>query len=405
MSLQNKRILLIIGGGIAAYKSLELIRRLRERGAAVRAILTSAGTEFVTPLSVAALTGEPVHQNLFDLTVEAEMGHIALSRMADLVVVAPATADLMAKMANGHANDLASTTLLATDKRVLLAPAMNVRMWNHAATVRNFSQLKQDGISFVGPNEGDMACGEFGPGRMAEPDEIVAAIAKLLSVSAGPLAGTRALVTAGPTREPIDPVRFIANRSSGKQGYAIAAALAQAGAYTTLISGPTEIAAPSSVKFVRIETAREMLAACEASLPADIAVCTAAVADWRPMLAANSKLKKKSDGATPVLSLTENPDILSSLARHAAKRPDLVIGFAAETDDLLANAQAKLARKGCDWIVANDVSENSGVMGGDNNTVHLITARGIEDWPAMSKQDVAQRLTQRIAETLGKRVA
>ena len=250
-----------------------------------------------------------------------------------------------------------------------------------------------------------MACGEFGPGRMAEPDEIVAAIAKLLSVSAGPLAGTRALVTAGPTREPIVPVRFIANRSSGKQGYAIAAALAQAGAYTTLISGPTEIAAPSSVKFVRIETAREMLAACEASLPADIAVCTAAVADWRPMLAANSKLKKKSDGATPVLSLTENPDILSALARHAAKRPDLVIGFAAETDDLLANAQAKLARKGCDWIVANDVSENSGVMGGDNNTVHLITARGIEDWPAMSKQDVAQRLTQRIAETLGKRVA
>jgi phosphopantothenoylcysteine decarboxylase/phosphopantothenate--cysteine ligase len=398
LSLNNKKILLVIGGGIAAYKSLELIRRLRERSGSVTAILTPGGAEFITPLSVAALTGEKVHTHLFDLTTEAEIGHIALSRAADLVVVAPATADLMAKMAAGHANDLASTALLATDKRVLLAPAMNVRMWLHPATQRNIALLKADGVSFIGPNDGDMACGEFGPGRMAEPEEIVAAITQLLAMPAGPLAGTHALVTAGPTREPIDPVRFIANRSSGKQGYAIAAALAAAGAQTTLISGPAELAPPAGPKLVRVETAREMLAACEAALPVDVAVCTAAVADWRPVIAANSKLKKRGDGNPPSLDLTENPDILAALAHHARHRPPLVIGFAAETDDLLANAQAKLARKGCDWIVANDVSEASGVMGGDNNTVHLISAKRTEDWPAMSKADVAARLTQRIAE-------
>ncbi len=399
MSLQNKKILLVIGGGIAAYKSLELIRRLRERGSAVTAVLTQGGAEFVTALSVAALTGEKVHTHLFDLTTEAEIGHIALSRAADLVVVAPATADLMAKMANGHANDLASTMLLATDKRVLIAPAMNVRMWQHPATQRNIAQLKADGVIFIGPNDGDMACGEYGPGRMAEPLEIVAAITQALAAPAGPLAGTRALVTAGPTYEPIDPVRFIANRSSGKQGYAIAAALAAAGAHTTLVSGPTELSPPPGAKLVRVETARQMLAACEAALPADIAVCTAAVADWRPEIAANSKLKKKGDGPAPALHLTENPDILATLSRHAKNRPQLVIGFAAETDDLIANAKAKLVRKGCDWIVANDVSANTGVMGGDNNTVHLITAKATEDWPAMSKADVATRLAQRIAET------
>ncbi len=401
--VQGKRILLIIGGGIAAYKSLELIRRLRERGAAVRAILTRAGAQFVTPLSVAGLAGERVYQDLFSLTDESEMGHIELSRAADLVVVAPATADLMAKMANGHADDLASTALLATDKPVLIAPAMNVRMWTAASTQRNLAQLVADGVRVVGPNDGDMACGEYGPGRMAEPPEILAAIEAFFAAPDA-LAGFKALVTAGPTREPIDPVRYIANRSSGKQGYAIAGAFADAGANTVLVSGPVDIAAPSRAKLVRVETAREMMAACEAELPADVAVCTAAVADWRPNLAANSKIKKRDDGTPPAIGLTENPDILHSLAHHA-KRPSLVIGFAAETDDLLANAQAKRARKGADWIVANDVTPASGIMGGDNTRVHVITATATEDWPEMTKADMAKRLVARIAAAYGKSAA
>ena len=396
--MQGNSVLLIIGGGIAAYKSLELIRRLRERGVAVRTILTDAGAQFVTPLSVSALSGEKTYQNLFSLTDEAEMGHIQLSRAADLVVVAPATADLMAKLANGHANDLASTALLATDKRVLMAPAMNVRMWSHAATQRNLKRLKDDGVIFVGPGDGEMACGEFGPGRMAEPNEIVAAIETALA-QPGALTGMRALVTAGPTHEPLDPVRFIANRSSGKQGYAIADALARAGAETILVSGPVEIAPPSRVKLVRVETAREMLAACESVLPVDVAVCAAAVGDWRPEIAANNKIKKADDGAAPALKLTANPDILFTLA-HLAKRPALVIGFAAETENVVAHAQAKRARKGCDWIVANDVSPGTGIMGGDSNRVHLITASDTEDWPLLDKTEVGRRLTARIADAL-----
>ena len=402
MTVHGKRILLIIGGGIAAYKSLELIRRLRERGAAVRVIMTRAATEFITPLSAASISGEKVYQDLFDLTDETEMGHIALSRAADLVVVAPATADLMAKVAGGHANDLASTALLATDKRVLLAPAMNVRMWNHASVQRNLALLKRDGAAIVGPNEGDMACGEFGFGRMAEPDEIVAAIERLLTPDTR-LAGHKALVTAGPTYEAIDPVRYIANRSSGKQGYAIAGALAAAGAETVLISGPVDIAPPPQVKLVRVENARQMLIASEAALPVEIAVCTAAVADWRPDITANSKLKKQ-DGAAPAIALIENPDILSALSHHA-QRPRLVVGFAAETDDLLTNAVAKRGRKGCDWIVANDVGPASGVMGGDKNRVHLVTDAGTENWPELTKSDVAHRLVDRIAANFGKRPA
>jgi phosphopantothenoylcysteine decarboxylase/phosphopantothenate--cysteine ligase len=395
--MRGNSVLLIIGGGIAAYKSLDLIRRLKERGISTRAILTHAGAQFVTPLSVSALTGEKVFQDLFSLTDESEMGHIELSRSTDLVVVAPATADLMAKLANGHANDLASTTLLATDKRVLMAPAMNVRMWNHPATQRNYKTLKADGVIFTGPNDGEMACGEFGPGRMSEPLEIVAAIENALAANAGPLTGLKALVTAGPTHEPLDPVRYIANRSSGKQGYAIANALAQAGADTTLVSGPVEIAPPLRVKLVKVETAREMLAACESALPADIAVFTAAVADWRPEAVMNSKMKKRDGGSVPDLKLAQNPDILSMIA-HGAKRPRLVIGFAAETDDVIANAKTKLAKKNADWIVANDVSR--GVMGSDNNTVHLITAAGNEDWPEMNKRDVGTRLAARIADAL-----
>ncbi len=398
--MRGKSVLLIIGGGIAAYKSLELIRRLKERGSSVRAILTAAATEFVTPLSVASLSGEKVFQDLFSLTDEAEMGHIQLSRSADLVVVAPATADLMAKAANGLANDLASTALLATDKAVLMAPAMNVRMWNHAATQRNLATLKQDGVRFVGPNEGDMACGEFGPGRMAEPNEIADAVEKYFADgAAGALSGFRALVTAGPTQEPLDPVRFIANRSSGKQGYAIADALARAGAETTLVSGPVEIAPPSGVKLLKVTTAREMLAACESALPADVAVMTAAVADWRPQVAANNKIKKEAGAQTPSIRLTENPDILATLAK-SAKRPGLLIGFAAETEDVIAHAIAKRARKGCDWIVANDVSPQTGIMGGDRNTVHLITAEGTEDWPELAKSEVGTRLAARIAVAL-----
>lgn len=397
-----RRVLLIIGGGIAAYKSLELIRRLKERGFVVRAILTAAGAEFVTPLSVSVLAGEKAYEHLFSLTDESEMGHIQLSRSADLVVVAPATADLMAKLANGQANDLASTALLATDKRVLMAPAMNVRMWNHPSTQRNLATLKKDGVLFVGPNEGEMACGEFGPGRMAEPEEIVAAVEAAPSeATPGPLAGVRALVTAGPTQEPLDPVRFIANRSSGKQGYAIAGALAEAGADTTLVSGLVQIAPPSRVKLVKVQTACEMLAACEYALPADVAVFTAAVSDWRPEKRFNSKLKKREGGSAPDIRLTANPDILSSIA-NAGNRPALVIGFAAETENVVPYAQAKRAKKGCDWIVANDVSPALGTMGGDSNTVHLITASGVEDWPRMSKTDVGRRLAARIAAALGR---
>lgn len=399
MALNGKRVLLIIGGGIAAYKSLELIRRLKDRGASVRAILTDAAKQFVTPLSVASLTGETVHHELFDLTQEAEIGHIALSRAADLVVVAPATADLIAKMTAGLANDLASTALLATDKKVLIAPAMNVRMWLHPATQRNLATLKADGVSTVGPNEGDMACGEFGLGRMAEPEEILLAIERFLTPEAR-LSGFKALVTAGPTHEPIDPVRYIANRSSGKQGYAIAKALADAGAKTVLVSGPVAIDAPLGVRLVRVETAQQMLAACEAELPAEIAVCAAAVADWRPAAARNAKLKKADAGLN--LALAENPDILAGLSRHA-KRPSLVVGFAAETSDVLANARGKLTAKGCDWIVANDVSGN--VMGGDLNQVHLVTKNGIEDWPRLPKDEVARRLANSIAAHFGKSAA
>jgi phosphopantothenoylcysteine decarboxylase/phosphopantothenate--cysteine ligase len=398
--MRGKSVLLIIGGGIAAYKSLELIRRIKERGATVRAILTPAATEFVTPLSVASLSGEKVFQDLFSLTDEAEMGHIQLSRSADLVVVAPATADLMAKLANGLANDLASTALLATDKSVLMAPAMNVRMWNHAATQRNLKTLKADGVLFVGPNDGEMACGEFGPGRMAEPLEIAGTIENFFASGAhGALSGLKALVTAGPTQEPLDPVRFIANRSSGKQGYAIADALARAGAQTTLVSGPVEIAAPAGVRLLKVTTAREMLAACESALPADVAVCTAAVADWRPETLANHKIKKEKDAGTPTLRLVENPDILATLGQHR-QRPGLLIGFAAETENVVAQAVAKRARKGCDWIVANDVSPGTGIMGGDRNTVHVVTANGVEDWPEMDKREVGTRLAAKIAVAL-----
>jgi len=397
--MRDKSVLLIIGGGIAAYKSLELIRRLKERGARVRTILTAAGAEFVTPLSAASLSGEKVYSDLFSLTDESEMGHIQLSRAADLVVVAPATADLMAKLASGHAGDLASTALLATGKPVLMAPAMNVRMWNHPATQRNLRTLRNDGIWFIGPNDGEMACGEFGPGRMAEPTEIAEAVAAALG--GGALAGVKALVTAGPTHEPLDPVRFLANRSSGKQGYAVARALSDAGAETTLVSGPVELAPPPRVKLMKVETAREMLAACESALPADVAVLTAAVADWRPETVFNSKLKKREGGVPPDIKLAANPDILATLSHHK-KRPALVIGFAAETEDMIAHAQAKRAKKGCDWIVANDVRPETGIMGGDRNTAHLITAAGVEDWPDLPKSEVATRLVQRIAVQLGK---
>ncbi|MCE6949858.1 bifunctional phosphopantothenoylcysteine decarboxylase/phosphopantothenate--cysteine ligase CoaBC [Cereibacter sphaeroides] len=395
--LAGKRILLIIGGGIAAYKALDLIRRLRERGAAVTPVMTRSAAEFVTPLSVAALAGEAVHQELFDLTQEAEMGHIALSRVADLIVVAPATADLMARMAGGRAEDLASTLLLATDTRVLLAPAMNVRMWQHPATRRNLATLQGDGVLTVGPNEGDMACGEFGPGRMAEPMEILAAIERALA--AGPLAGRRVLVTSGPTHEPIDPVRYIANRSSGAQGTALAAALRDLGAQVVFVTGPASVPPPAGVEVVRVETAREMMSAVEAALPVEAAVFAAAVADWRVANAAASKVKKGSGGLS--LDFAENPDILASVSRRGEGRPRLVVGFAAETDDVIAHATAKRARKGCDWIVANDVSPATGIMGGSENAVTLITAEGAEDWPRMGKDEVARRLARRIADALG----
>ena len=398
MSLRGKSVLLIIGGGIAAYKSLELVRRLRERGVRVRAILTRAGAEFVTALSVSSLTGEKTWQDLFSLTDEAEMGHIQLSRAADLLVVAPATADLMAKLAHGHASDLASTALLATDKPVLLAPAMNVRMWNHAATQRNLARLTGDGMISIGPNEGEMACGEFGPGRMAEPEEIVEAIETMLARSVT-LAGRKALVTAGPTREPLDPVRYLANHSSGKQGYAIAAALAEAGADTTLVSGPVDLAPPPNVTLLKVETACEMLDACESVLPADVAVFAAAVADWRPESRADGKLKKRDGDPAPLIRLARNPDILATISR-SKKRPALVVGFAAETENVVANGEEKRLRKACDWILANDVSRKSGIMGGDSNRVHLISAAGVEDWPLMDKAEVGRRLAQRIGAAI-----
>jgi phosphopantothenoylcysteine decarboxylase / phosphopantothenate---cysteine ligase len=401
IAVQGKRILLIIAGGIAAYKSLELIRRLRERGAAVRCVLTRAGAKFITPLAVASLSGEKVFTNLFSLTDEAEMGHIRLSREADLVVVAPATADLIAKMAHGLADDLASTALLATDKPVLIAPAMNPEMWQRPATRRNVAQLRADGVHQIGPAPGDMACGETGVGRMAEPDEIVAAISELLTPAALPLAGVRALVTSGPTVEAIDPVRFIANRSSGKQGHAIAAALAAAGAEVVLVSGPVHEPDPAGVSVVRVESATAMLAACQAALPVAVAVCAAAVADWRVAEPQAQKLKKRADGAPPTLVLAENPDILKTLARPGPARPALVIGFAAETENLEANARRKLAAKGCDWIVANDVSREQGTFGGVSNAVKLVGADAeLETWPKLSKAEVAVRLVARIAAHL-----
>lgn len=396
--LGGRRILLIIGGGIAAYKALDLIRRLRERGAAVTPVLTRAGAEFVTPLSVSALAGEKVHDQLFDLTTEAEMGHIQLSRVADLIVVAPATADLMAKAAQGRADDLASTLLLATDTPVLLAPAMNVRMWQHPATQRNLAVLRGDGLRLVGPNEGEMACGEFGPGRMAEPLEIVAAVENALAQ--GPLAGRHVLVTSGPTHEPIDPVRYIANRSSGAQGAALAAALRDLGARVTFVTGPASVPPPDGVAVVRVETARQMLAAVEAALPADAAVFAAAVADWRVANAGAQKMKKDGSGRAPALEFAENPDILATVSRLAQDRPPLVVGFAAETETVVAHATAKRARKGCDWIVANDVSPETGIMGGVENAVVLITESGAESWPRMGKDEVARRLAMRIAERL-----
>ncbi|MDP1601024.1 bifunctional phosphopantothenoylcysteine decarboxylase/phosphopantothenate--cysteine ligase CoaBC [Phenylobacterium sp.] len=397
--MSEKRILLIVGGGIAAYKALELTRLLRKAGVGVRPILTQAGAQFVTPLSLAALSEDKVYSELFSLTDEAEMGHIELSRSADLVVVVPATADLMAKAANGHANDLASTTLLATDKPVLMAPAMNVRMWEHAATRRNLATLKGDGVLFVGPDEGAMACGEFGFGRMAEPAVIFEAImAALAGPAARPLAGKRAIVTAGPTAEPIDPVRLLTNRSSGKQGFAIAKALADLGAEVTLVAGPVSVPTPVGVTRVDVETARQMLAACEAALPADIAVCVAAVSDWRPETAAGTKMKKGADGP-PTISLVENPDILATLSQAGARRPKLVVGFAAETNDVETYAQAKLARKGCDWIVANDVSI-AGTMGGDDNAVAIVSGQGIERWDRVAKTEVARKLAARMAQAL-----
>ncbi len=400
--LAGRRILLIIGGGIAAYKSLELIRLLQKAGASVVPVLTAAGAEFVTPLTVSALAGAPVHTALFDLTAEAEMGHIELSRSADLVVVAPATADLIARLAAGIANDLASTLLIATDKRVLLAPAMNVRMWQHPATRRNLATVLADGALVVGPDDGAMACGEFGPGRLAEPPAIVAAIDAALSGTArsGTLAGRHALVTSGPTHEPIDPVRYIANRSSGRQGSAIAEALVRRGARVTFVTGPAAAPRPAGAVVVEVETAAEMLAAVEAALPADVAVFAAAVADWRVTGASGSKVKKDPAGRPPALELRENPDILRKVARSETSRPRLVVGFAAETDDLLANATAKRLRKGADWLVANDVSPATGIMGGAENAVTLITADGAEAWPRMSKEATAEALADRIAEAL-----
>ena len=412
--MQGKRILLIVGGGIAAYKSLELVRRLKERGASVRAILTKGGAEFVTPLSLSVLTEEKAFTDLFDLKDEAEIGHIRLSREADLIVVAPATADLLAKMAHGLADDLATAVLLAGDKQVLAAPAMNVRMWEHPATRRNLATLRADGIEFVGPDEGEMACGEFGSGRMAEPQAILETIESLLGearsaqsvtrttpsrATSGALRGRRVLITSGPTQEPIDPVRYIANRSSGKQGHALARAAAALGAEVTLVSGPVSLPDPAGVTVVKVETAHEMLAATLAALPADIAICAAAVADWRAADEAPHKLKKQNQVDTE-LKLALNPDILATIAKPGPKRPTLVIGFAAETENLLDNAVAKRRSKGADWIVANDVWPGTGAMGGDHTQVHLVTEAGVEDWPPLSKDETAGRLLARAAQAL-----
>jgi phosphopantothenoylcysteine decarboxylase/phosphopantothenate--cysteine ligase len=396
--LEGRRILLVISGGIAAYKSLDLIRRLKERGVLVRCVMTAAAQQFVTPLSAASLSEDKVYTELFSLTDESEMGHIRLSREADLVVVAPASADLIARMAAGIADDLATTLLLASDKPILIAPAMNVMMWAHPATAANVRTLEARGVRRVGPAAGDLACGEIGAGRMAEPMEIVGAIERCFAQDAR-LRGRRALVTSGPTREPIDPVRYLSNHSSGKQGHAIAGALAALGAETVLVSGPTQEATPAGVKLVPIETAAEMLAACEAALPVDVAVMAAAVADWRVEAAASQKLKKEA-GRAAVLRLVENPDILASLARRRNDRPALVIGFAAETTGILDNARAKRLRKGCDWMLANDVSAGTGTFGGDSNRIHLVSAEGVEDWPVMTKRKVAERLAERIAAAL-----
>ena len=399
--LEDKRILLIIAGGIAAYKSLELIRRLAECGCRTRAILTRAGAQFVTPLSVASLTGDKVFTDLFSLTEEAEIGHIELSRSADLIVVAPATADLMAKMATGLADDLATTALLATDKPVLIAPAMNVRMWMHQATQHNLEILRQRKVSMVGPNDGEMACGEYGPGRMAEPEEILEAIARALAPAGQQLLkGRKVLITAGPTHEPIDPVRYIANRSSGRQGYALAAAAIARGAETVLISGPTNLTPPAGARAVWVRTAEEMLKAAEQALPADIAIFTAAVADWRISNVSSEKIKKTGATKVPALLLAETPDILSSIAHHKTKRPRLVVGFAAETENVVKNAEAKLKSKGAEVIIANDVSEESGVMGGRRNRVHIMSAAGVESWPDLGKDEVAARLMDRFADML-----
>lgn len=396
--MQGQRILLIVSGGIAAYKVLELVRLLKREGVAVRAVMTASAAKFITPLSLGVLTGDTVYGNMFDLKEEREIGHIQLSRQADLVVVAPATADIIARMAAGIADDLATTILLATDKPVLVVPAMNVRMWRHPATVRNIAQIRADGLHVMDPAEGDMACGEHGPGRLPEPPAIVAVIRDRLQSDTRqrPLAGKRALVTAGPTHEPIDPVRYIANRSSGTQGFAIAGALARAGAEVTLIAGPVGLQTPSGVRRVNVETAREMAAAVEAALPADVAVMVAAVADWRSEGAAQ-KIKKRA-GGNASLSLVENPDILAGLAA-SPRRPALLVGFAAETESVIEHAKAKLVRKGCDWIIANDVS--GAVMGGADNRVHLVTAAGVEDWPEMPKDAVAERLAQRIVDEFG----
>jgi phosphopantothenoylcysteine decarboxylase/phosphopantothenate--cysteine ligase len=398
----HKRVVLIVGGGIAAYKTPELIRRAGEHGIATRVVLTAAGAQFVTPLTLGSVSGDKVFTELFSLTDEAEMGHIRLSREADLLVVAPATADLMAKMAHGLADDLASTVLLATDKPVLIAPAMNPEMWAHAATRRNLATLRADGIRVVGPNPGEMACGEEGLGRMAEPHEILAAILDHYTTRAGLLAGRRVLVTSGPTHEPIDPVRFIANHSSGRQGHAIAAACAAAGAAVTLVHGPVALADPPQVTTVKVTTAQEMLAACEAALPVDVAICAAAVADWRPEALPAEKIKKIEGEPPPSLRLVENPDILRRLGTHPSQRPGLVVGFAAETGALLDKARAKLARKGCDWILANEVGADAGTFGGAFNQVTLLTADGrVESWPRLAKEAVAAELVARIAAALG----
>lgn len=400
--MNGKKILLIIGGGIAAYKSLDLIRRLKERGAIVRVILTKSGEQFVTPLSIATLSGERVFTDMFDLKDETEIGHIQLSREADLIVVAPATADFMARMAQGLANDLASTAILASDKPILVAPAMNVQMWNKPATKRNVATLKWDGVSFVGPNEGTMACGETGLGRMAEVPEILTAIDRQLAETQNlPFFGKRVLVTSGPTLEPIDPVRYISNRSSGKQGYAIAMHAARMGAETIMISGPTQLPDPPDVNVIHVETAREMLQAAKNALPVDVAVCAAAVADWRVSIEADQKLKKKKgQKSPPLIELVENPDILKTLSKQSTDRPGLVIGFAAETENVIQNAQKKLSEKGCDWVIANDVSEESGVFGGESNMIHLVTNSGVESWPVMPKEQVAKSLMQAAAEEL-----